>query len=95
METRDRENDQRLICRPLLLEAADIICLMIMVEGQVYRCQNRQCGAEVKVISGSVEGGANPRCCCGAEMKKPYTTPTLKRLDPTPELVNLLARRGQ
>jgi len=43
---------------------------MSMTEGQVYRCQNRDCGSEVKVIKPSIESNSNPRCSCGTEMKK-------------------------
>jgi hypothetical protein len=51
---------------------------MTMTEGQVYRCQNRKCGSEVKVLRPSIQARANPRCCCGAEMKKPYRKPALR-----------------
>ncbi len=60
---------------------------MIMLKGQVYRCQNKQCGAEIVVAKESVEGDSTPRCCCGAQMKKPYTKPTLTRLEPTAERI--------
>lgn len=29
----------------------------------------------------SIEGSSNPRCCCGAEMKKVYSKPVLRELD--------------
>jgi hypothetical protein len=51
---------------------------MQMTEGQVYRCQNRDCGCEVKVVKTSVDATSNPRCCCGAEMKKPYKKPVCR-----------------
>jgi predicted nucleic acid-binding Zn ribbon protein len=53
---------------------------MSMTEGQIYRCQNRDCGSEVQVVKPSIEADANPRCCCGAEMKKPYKKPTARAL---------------
>jgi hypothetical protein len=53
---------------------------MLMNEGQIYRCINIRCLCEVKVIRGSIEASSNPRCCCGKEMKKPYTAPVLKEL---------------
>jgi hypothetical protein len=62
---------------------------MIMLKGQVYRCQNKQCGAETVVAKESVKGDSTPRCCCGAQMKRPYTKPTLTRLEPTAELIEL------
>ncbi len=53
---------------------------MLMTEDQIFRCQNRGCGCEVRVIKGSIEGSSNPRCCCGAEMKKPYTAPAMREV---------------
>jgi hypothetical protein len=53
---------------------------MILQKAQIYRCQNRECRAEIQVTKDSIEGESNPRCCCGAEMKKPYTTPVLRVL---------------
>jgi hypothetical protein len=53
---------------------------MSMIGGEIYRCQNRVCGCEWKVTSSSMEGGQNPRCCCGAEMKKSYTAPVFREL---------------
>ncbi len=61
-----------------------------MTEGQVYRCQNRVCDAEILVNKASREARANPRCGCGAEMKKPYSPPVLRKLDPDDELVSRL-----
>jgi hypothetical protein len=66
---------------------------MSMTEGQVYHCQNRVCGSEIVVTKASLEASANPRCCCGAEMKKPYTPPVLRVLDPDDELVRRLEDR--
>lgn len=51
---------------------------MILQKGQRYRCQNRECAAEIEVTKNSVEGAWNPKCCCGAEMKKPYSKPVLR-----------------
>jgi len=53
---------------------------VLMIDGQVYRCQNQNCKSEVVVTKPSVESSSNPRCCCGAEMKKPYVSPTLREL---------------
>jgi hypothetical protein len=50
-----------------------------MNTGQRYRCQNPDCRAEIEVRKDSKEGEANPRCCCGAEMKKPYSAPVFKQ----------------
>jgi hypothetical protein len=57
---------------------------MMMRSGQRYRCENRECAAEIEVKEDSLEGHLNPRCCCGAEMKKPYTKPVLRTLDRDP-----------
>jgi hypothetical protein len=53
---------------------------MSMIGDEIYRCQNRGCRCEVKVISSSTECRQNPRCCCGAEMKKSYTPPVFREL---------------
>jgi predicted nucleic acid-binding Zn ribbon protein len=59
---------------------------MQMSEGQIYRCQNIECGCEVRVVKTSVETSANTRCGCGAFMKKPYTPPILRVLSDIPVL---------
>ncbi len=66
-----------------------------MTEGQVYHCQNRVCDAEILVIKGPREASANPRCSCGAEMKKPYSPPVLRTLDPDDERVRLFAGKSK
>jgi hypothetical protein len=53
---------------------------MLMSEGQIYKCQNRNCSCEIRVIKPSVEASSNPRCCCGAEMKKPYAAPMMREV---------------
>jgi hypothetical protein len=55
-----------------------------MQSGQVYRCQNVECRAEIEVKRASIEGPSNPRCCCGAEMKKVYSKPVLRTIDKDP-----------
>lgn len=52
---------------------------MHMTEGQIYCCQNLRCGCEIKVVKTSIEANSNPRCCCGSEMKKPYTKPAVRK----------------
>ena len=42
-------------------------------EPQVFLCQNRDCGCEIVATKTPLETKANPRCFCGAEMKKPYS----------------------
>ncbi len=55
--------------------------MITMRAGQHYRCQNRECRAEVEVSKDSIEGLSNPICCCGAVMKRTYTKPVLRSLD--------------
>ena len=46
-----------------------------------WHCTNPACGREVQLErSGSIEVG-NPRCSCGAVMKKRYASPALTYLD--------------
>lgn len=67
----------------------------MMRSGHRYRCQNRECAAEIEVTKDSMEGRPNPRCFCGAEMKMPYTKPILKTLDKNPAiLADILRSRG-
>jgi hypothetical protein len=69
---------------------------MSMTEGQIYRCQNRDCGGEVQVVKPSIEADANPRCCCGAEMKKPYQKPLARAVGANSEiLARLKSDRNQ
>ena len=45
-----------------------------------WHCTNPACGCEVLVTGGS-EDGKNPRCSCGAAMKKRYVSPVVTYLD--------------
>lgn len=58
-----------------------------MFEAQVYRCQNPNCGRESRGNTARVEDTSNPRCYCGAETKKVYRKPVLRRLNPTIEML--------
>jgi hypothetical protein len=60
---------------------------MTMAKGQTYGCQNRDSGCEVEVIKSSSESNSNPRCSCGAEMKKPFKEVVLRRLNPDAEVL--------
>jgi hypothetical protein len=60
---------------------------MIMDVRQRYRCQNPDCRCEIEVTKTSTEAACNPRCCCGAEMKKLYKEPTFKTWDTRPEFL--------
>ena len=46
-----------------------------------WRCTNPACGCELQVESSAREESKNPRCACGAEMKKKYTSPVFTYLD--------------
>lgn len=46
---------------------------MALRTGEIYRCPDSTCACEIQVTKGAepgAKGAANPRCCCGAEMKK-------------------------
>jgi hypothetical protein len=63
--------------------------------GRRYRCQNPDCRCEIVVLQASKEAVNNPRCCCGAEMKKRYKKPTFEKLDFTPvEFAELVKMKG-
>jgi len=53
---------------------------MLMKSGQRWHCTNSACRAEVVVCQGSLEG-SNPRCTCGAVLKKEYAAPVFRYLD--------------
>ena len=46
-----------------------------------WHCTNPACGCEVLVKHSGNEEGQNPRCTCGAAMKKRYVSPVLAYLD--------------
>ena len=46
-----------------------------------WHCTNPACGCEVPVERSGSEDGKNPRCSCGAAMKKRYVSPVLNYLD--------------
>lgn len=60
---------------------------MVLKKGQRYRCQNRECGAEIEVMKDSNEGEFKLRCCCGSEMKKPYSAPVFTNRDADREIL--------
>jgi len=60
---------------------------MILLEAQRYRSQNRKCAAEIQVTKDSIEGEFYVRCCCGSEMKKPYSQPVLRNRDADREVL--------
>ena len=46
-----------------------------------WHCTNPACGCEVSVENSASEDGKNPRCSCGAAMKKMYVSPVLTYLE--------------
>ena len=54
-----------------------------MTAGTRFCCQNPDCRCEIEVHKTSMEATSNPRCCCGAEMKRIYVKPVLRELDDT------------
>lgn len=54
---------------------------MIMKAGQRWHCTNPGCQCEVLVESSRGCEGSNPRCVCGAPMKREYTPPKFTYLD--------------
>jgi len=54
---------------------------MIMKTGELWHCINPACRCEVLVQSKGVIEGSNPRCACGAPMKKKYAPPNLTYLE--------------
>ncbi|MGB8473830.1 MAG: hypothetical protein WCE61_07085 [Candidatus Acidiferrum sp.] len=54
---------------------------MIMKIGEHWRCTNPACRCEVLVQAKSEMEGSNPRCTCGAPMKKSYAPPHFAYLE--------------
>ena len=54
---------------------------MIMRNGEEWHCTNPACHCEVLVQLASQIEGSNPRCVCGAPMKKQYAPPNLTYLE--------------
>lgn len=54
---------------------------MLMRSGETWLCTNPACQGSVVVKSGTYTEGTNPRCSCGARMKKKYTSPVFRYLD--------------
>ena len=65
---------------------------MVLEAGHRYRCLNPGCGAEIEVTKDSIQGNFRFRCCCGSEMKKPYSPPVLTNRDADHEVLAPLFR---
>jgi len=68
--------------------------MFVMETGNRYRCQNVECRAEFEVTKNSKEGNSNPRCCCGAEMKKLYSKPAFTRIEAEASTLNELFKKS-
>ncbi len=49
------------------------------MEGQIYYCES--CDSEINVVQQVTGARANPRCRCGAQMKKPYRKPSVRKMN--------------
>lgn len=54
---------------------------MIMHPGERWHCSNASCRCTVLVEAGTPQEGENPRCSCGAVMKKEFKSPVFSYLD--------------
>lgn len=54
---------------------------MRMKIGEQWHCTNPACHCELLVQTDSETGASNPRCVCGAPMKKNYVPPHVTYLD--------------
>ncbi|HMD39578.1 MAG TPA: hypothetical protein VKH15_09860 [Candidatus Acidoferrum sp.] len=54
---------------------------MIMKTGERWHCIHPACHCEILVQAGSGISGSNPRCVCGAPLKKNYATPNFTYLE--------------
>jgi len=62
-------------------------------QGQVWRCLNGACGAQLTVTTtGELDEGGSPRCCCGSLMKMSYEQPRLSLTEDSQEVRRLLQR---
>ena len=61
-----------------------------------WHCTNAACGCEVRVENSAIANGTNPRCSCGAVMKKRYASPAFTYLDflRREKMPNVAAREG-
>ena len=60
---------------------------MRLTPGGHWKCTNPECGAEIIVaLAAKIEGSANPRCCCGSDMKKHYQRPALTKITEPAEI---------
>jgi hypothetical protein len=67
---------------------------MVIEEWQVFRCQNRECGCEIRVPRSSMDAQENPWCRCGAGMKKLYYKPSFCILNSDRELAAVRSNKN-
>jgi len=54
---------------------------MLMRLGETWICSNPACGCVITVSKDGVLEGGNPRCSCGAALRKQYSSPVFQYLD--------------
>lgn len=54
---------------------------MVMHPGERWHCTNLSCHCTLLVETGTSQEGENPRCSCGAVMKKEFKSPVFSYLD--------------
>lgn len=54
---------------------------MVMHPGERWHCTNLSCRCTILVEIGTPREGTNPRCSCGAVMKKDFKSPVFSYLD--------------
>jgi len=54
---------------------------MLLKTGERWHCLNAACNCEFVVATGVKVDGQNPRCACGALMKKKYISPAVTYLE--------------
>jgi len=53
-----------------------------MKQGEHWHCMDPECGCEIIVsVGANSRGHTNPKCSCGAPMKKLYRSPVVRIVD--------------
>lgn len=66
---------------------------MTMLQGEQWRCIDRNCGCEILVVKApQLAGTPGPTCCCGRPMKKPYLPPRFRAITEPDEMKRLQDR---
>lgn len=54
---------------------------MVLHAGERWHCTNLFCHCSILIETGTSQEGTNPRCSCGAIMKKEFKSPVFTYLD--------------